>query len=88
MTGADVPTERAEIRSLLVEQIRTLSDRVDGQWHEEFEGDAEQLQLQRLRTLGQLTREYRLLAKDDDIDAMENRVDRLSDTLGLRGDDR
>ena len=88
MTGADVPTERAEIRSLLVEQIRTLSDRVDGQWHEELEGDGEQLQLQRLRTLGQLTREYRLLAKDDDIDAMENRVDRLSDTLGLRGDDR
>lgn len=66
MTTADPTTERAEIRSLLVKQIQTLADRVDGQWDEDLERDAEKLQLERLRTLGQLAREYRLLAKDDE----------------------
>ncbi len=88
MTAADPTTERTEIRSLLVKQIQTLADRVDGQWNEELESDAEELQLERLRTLGQLTREYRLLAKDDDIDEMEAEVETLADVLGTGGGGR
>lgn len=87
MTTADPTTERAEIRSLLVKQIQTLADRVDGQWDEELESDAEKLQLERLRTLGQLAREYRLLAKDDDINEMETQLETLEDALIPGGND-
>jgi hypothetical protein len=78
-----VDGERAEIRQILAENIRQLDARIGAARDEEFDATDEKLQLKRLRTLGALSRQYRLLAKDADIDELEAEVDLLQEAAEL-----
>jgi hypothetical protein len=81
MPASDSPTERDEIRSLLADNIRALDERITQARTEGLSTDTEPLQLRRLRTTAQLAREYRLLARDADVDEMEADVDLLQEAL-------
>jgi hypothetical protein len=70
-------TERGEIRTLLTTNIRALDERIQATWADELDPEVERLQLERLRVLAHLTRQYRLLARDVDLDEMELQVDTL-----------
>lgn len=74
---SSLPSEREQIRGILTENIQRLDERVGGAWSDDMDPEAEKLQLQRLRTLGQLARQYRLLARDEDIDEMGSDVETL-----------
>jgi hypothetical protein len=81
MSASDSPTERDEIRSLLADNIRALDERITQARTEGLSTDTEPLQLRRLRTTAQLAREYRLLARDADVNEMEADVDLLQEAL-------
>jgi hypothetical protein len=81
MSASDPTTERDEIRSLLADNIRALDERITQARTEGLSTDTEPLQLRRLRTTAQLAREYRLLARDADVDEMEADVDLLQEAL-------
>lgn len=74
---SSLSSEREQIRGILTENIQHLNERIAGAWSDDMAPEAEKLQLQRLRTMGQLARQYRLLARDDDIDEMSTEVDTL-----------
>jgi hypothetical protein len=81
MSPDDPVTERDEIRELLADNIRALNDRVERTRTDDLDAETEQRQLQRLRTMAQLARQYRLLARDADVDEMEEDVELLADAL-------
>jgi hypothetical protein len=81
MSASDPTTERDEIRSLLADNIRALDERITQARTEGLSTDTEPLQLRRLRATAQLAREYRLLARDADVDEMEADVDLLQEAL-------
>ena len=72
-----VESDRAEIRGILATNIRTLNARVEAAQAEELSTAEEELQLKRLRTISQLSRQFRLLARDADVDEMEADIDAL-----------
>ena len=73
----ETPNDRQEIRVLLAENIQALDERVQRKRDGEVAPEEEQLQLKRLRTLAQLARQYRLLARDADVDEMETQLELL-----------
>ena len=81
MSASDPTTERDEIRSLLADNIRALDERITQARTEGLSTDTEPLQLRRLRATAQLAREYRLLARDADVDEVEADVDLLREAL-------
>jgi len=81
MPPSDPTTERDEIRGLLADNIRALDERIQRTRAEGLSAETEQLQLKRLRTMAQLARQYRLLARDADVDEMEADVDLLREAL-------
>lgn len=81
MPPADPTTEREEIRGLLADNIRALDERIQRTRAEGLSAETEQLQLKRLRTMAQLTRQYRLLARDADVDELEADVGLLQEAL-------
>lgn len=83
-TGDDAASERAEIRGLLATNIRALHRRVERARGTDLSPEQEQLQLDRLRTLGALSRQYRLLARDADLDEMESEVELLKNAQALQ----
>jgi len=84
MVVSDEVSEREQIRSILAGNIERLDARVQTAWNEELAADEERLQLTRLRTLGHLARQYRLLVRDEDIDEMEADVDLLQEAMELQ----
>lgn len=72
---SDTPSEREEIRGILADNIRALDDRVQAAREGELSPEDERLQLKRLRALAQLARQYRLLARDPDVDEVEMDAD-------------
>lgn len=81
------PSERDEIRELLAADIRALDRRINEARDEGIPPDDEEIHLKRLRTLAQLARQYRLLARDADVDEMEDEVNALSEILRQRADE-
>jgi hypothetical protein len=77
----DAPSERAEIRRILATNIRALDERVQTTRAADMSAADEQLQLKRLRTLAQLARQYRLLARDADVDEMESELGLLKEAM-------
>ncbi|QLG27391.1 hypothetical protein HUG10_07445 [Halorarum halophilum] len=74
-------TEREEIETLLVETIRSLHTRIQAEADTTLDADAERLQLERIRTLAHVTSQYRLLARDADVDEMDAELDLLADVI-------
>lgn len=81
------PTERAAIRELLAINVRPLDGRIEAAREDGLSGEDEALQLKRLRTLAQLARQYRLLARDADLDEMEAQVESLEHVIELSTED-
>lgn len=81
---AERDSEREEIRGILAENIRALDGHIETKWDDELEAEAERLQLTRLRTLGLLARQYRMLARDADVDIHEEKIEFLEDALDVR----
>jgi hypothetical protein len=75
------PPERDDIRELLATNIHALDGRIRNQRAKLPNDDTEQLQLQRLRTIAQLAREYRLLARDADVESMQAEIDEIEASL-------
>jgi len=84
MVASDEVSEREQIRSILAGNIDRLDERIQTAWNEELSADDERLQLTRLRTLAHLARQYRLLARDEEIDEMEAEVDLLQEAMDLQ----
>ncbi|MDZ7746849.1 MAG: hypothetical protein U5K28_10175 [Halobacteriales archaeon] len=83
MTGYSEQSDREQIQQILTANVRALNDRIEEGWDGELPTDDERLQLTRLRTLAHLAREYRLLARDADLDEMEAEVDLLQEATAL-----
>lgn len=81
MPPSNSTTERDEIRELLADNIRALDDRITQARAEGLSVETEELQLRRLHTTAQLARQYRLLARDADVDEVEADVDLLREAL-------
>lgn len=78
MTGpSSEESDREEIRRILTENIKSLDERVEANRSSGLSGQEERMQLKRLRTLAHLARQYRLLARDADVDEMEAELDIL-----------
>jgi HAMP domain-containing protein len=88
MAKRSEPGERDEVRTILAANIRALDARIRDARVADLSADAERLQLKRLRTLAQLARQYRLLARDADVDTMEAEVDLLQEAIGRQEDER
>ncbi|MEF8825334.1 MAG: hypothetical protein V5A27_03190 [Halapricum sp.] len=88
MIEPDDRSERDQIRAVLTDNIQRLDERVQDAWEGDLDADAEPLQLQRLRTLAHLAREFRLLARDEDIDDLEAEVDLLQQAQELKEGER
>jgi hypothetical protein len=80
-SDAPTDTERKIIRTILADNVQTLDNRIRTSRSEEMSTDAERFHLKRLQTLAQLYRQYRLLARDDDVDVMETKLEALDSTL-------
>lgn len=88
MMDPDIPagTEREVIRTILADNVQALDERIQAQRSAEMSPEAERLHLKRLRTLAHLARQYRLLARDDDVDAMETKLEALDSALDRVGE--
>ena len=78
-------TERELIRQILADNVQALDDRIQANREAELSADAEQLQLKRLRTLAHLAQQYRLLARDADVDEMDTKLNALEHELTEAG---
>ncbi|KAB7519460.1 hypothetical protein [Halosegnis rubeus] len=89
MTRQPEQSDRKQIQQILTANVRALDDRIEEAWDGDLTTDDERLQLTRLRTLAHLAREYRLLARDADLDEMEAEVDLLQEATALTdGEDK
>lgn len=89
MTRQPEQSDRKQIQQILTANVRALDDRIEEAWDGDLTTDDERLQLTRLRTLAHLAREYRLLARDADLDEMEAEVDLLQEATALMdGEDK
>lgn len=89
MTRQPEQSDRKQIQQILTANVRALDDRIEEAWDGDLTTDDERLQLTRLRTLAHLAREYRLLARDADLDEMEAEVDLLQEATALtNGEDQ
>lgn len=76
MPSNTTASDRDRILELLASNIESLNERIQRQ-PDDLDPEDEQLQLDRLRTLAHLTSQYRLLARDLDIDEMESNLELL-----------
>lgn len=83
MTKQPEQSDRKQIQQILTANVRALDDRIEEAWDGDLTTDDERLQLTRLRTLAHLAREYRLLARDADLDEMEAEIDLLQEATAL-----
>jgi hypothetical protein len=78
-------SNRDRILGLLERNLESLNDRIQ-RAPDDLDPDEETLQLKRQRTLAQLASQYRLLAKDMDLDEMEGKLELLEKTTDRRDD--
>lgn len=76
--------EREEILSLLHTAINHAHDQAVT--YEAQTPEDERMQISWYRTLGYLSGQYRKLQKDTEIDEMDERLERLREVSGIRGD--
>ena len=77
----DTSSNRTEVRTILTKNIQALDARIQATREAGFTTEDEQLQLKRLRTLAQLSRQYRMLARDDDVDEMESQLRLITEAV-------
>lgn len=81
----DEDSEREVVLSILADQIRDVEDRLD-RLDDDVDPDdleAQRLQIKWTRTLEYLSRQYRKLMKDVDIDELEEDVELLETVAGM-----
>ena len=76
---------RDQILSILESNIESLNERIQHA-NGDLDLDEERIQLERQRTLAQLASQYRLLARDLDLDEMDSELELLQRAQNLRGE--
>ena len=85
MNASNTGLNRDRILELLEMNIESLNDRIQNE-ADDLDSDDEQLHLKRLRTLAQLASQYRLLARDMDLDEMDAELELLQKVADRRGE--